>query len=85
MEGEHWSVDVIVQGAFEEEETFDDPDDRDAFIRRVAEETQKDMALTQVYVTWHPHPAGEPCYCAQFETDHHPDYTFPEDEPPASP
>lgn len=69
-------VTVIVNGALEEEETFHDYALMDAFLAEVRREASSHGYPTEVFVLYHEHPLQAECECIQFETDHHPLFTY---------
>lgn len=81
-----WTLMIVVDGALEHEEDYDDADAMDTRIREERMAAQLDGLITQVYVVEHAHEPtddGE-CACVQYLTDTHPAYTFPGDAyPPA--
>lgn len=74
---EFWDVSVIVEGALDASETFESSDGMEDYIARQEQAAKKDGLWTEVFVQYHGHPmAEEECACAQYETDHHPDYEW---------
>ena len=79
---------VVWNGTLDEERTFSDkaaaqlmypssPYDR--WARRIIRDAHKAGDKAQVYSIYHAHPQdGEECCCAQYLTDHHPDYSTEE-------
>lgn len=71
-------VTVIVDGAVDDEITVTDQAVLSAVIAGIGADAEADGITAEVYIQWHDHPmdyAGE-CVCAQYATDHHPDYVF---------
>jgi hypothetical protein len=66
-------VTVIVDGAFEESETFHDEALLSHYIAAIQDEAEGHGYPTEVYVLWHEHDdEGEECECVQYVTDHRP-------------
>ena len=73
----NYEVEVIVEGALDENHTFEDWDRADAYIESVRQVAARDGRLTEVYVTEHPHEIEQDeCICAQYKSSHLPDYIF---------
>lgn len=68
----------IVDGASGREGNLTDYLRAGEFVRSIAQDAASDGVETEVYVIMHNHAPGE-CECAQFLTDHHPTWIFPED------
>ena len=72
-------VTVVVDGALEASEVFTDYLLLEQFIKETRQAAEDDGYPTEVYILEHDHsPSVEDCCCAQYATDHHPTYTFPE-------
>jgi hypothetical protein len=71
-------VTVIVDGAMEDCEIFHDDTLLSEFVDTIREEAESDGYPTQIFVQYHDHEVADDCECAQFETDHHPAYSFNE-------
>lgn len=72
------TVTVTVAGAVETVREFSDAAERDQFIRSVAADAERDGTRTELYILEHSHGRDvERCTCMQFETDHRPEYVFP--------
>ena len=70
-------VDVIVEGALDESETIFTDEALESFIQGIERVANEDHQHTEVYVLWHEHsPYIDECGCAQYVTDHHPQYEF---------
>ena len=70
-------VTVIVDGAEEQFETFTDYLLMEQFIDGAREDAEGDGYPTEVYVQYHEHDLQDTeCSCAQYETDHHPQYSW---------
>lgn len=70
-------VDVIVDGALAHQKTFTDHAALTSFIEQERDAAVADGLWTEVYILWHEHPmTDEECTCAQYATDHHPDFEW---------
>jgi hypothetical protein len=69
-------VTVIVDGAMEDCEIFHNEALLANFVAEIEDEAEGHGYPTEVYVQYHDHNAADECECAQFETDHHPAYSF---------
>ena len=75
-------VTVIVDGAVGTENTFYDYALMEQFIDTIRDEAMGDGYPTDVYIQYHEHDMTDnECMCAQYETDHHPDYSWNNDGP----
>lgn len=71
------TVDVIVDGALEDTETFTDYLLMNEFIDGVRVDAESDGYETEVFIQYHEHDMDiDDCACAQYETDHSPAFVF---------
>jgi hypothetical protein len=97
---EYWDVDLIIEGALDWSSTFYNEDEMNEWAKSYYEAGQesqgylKEKVHGEIYIYHHDHPPleeGEECQCRQFDTDHHPAYSWgpvpttdvPLPEPPA--
>ena len=78
-------VDVIVEGALDSSETFEDDALSEAnmavYIEGTRESAEADGLRTEVYILYHDHDMSEDeCSCAQYVTDGHPAYSWNTEE-----
>jgi hypothetical protein len=72
---------VVVEGAQDEEEVFEDTPGVSkrfrAWLKRIQTAAKEDGLKTEIYTIYHGHANdGEECSCVQYLTDHRPDYVF---------
>jgi len=73
----YWQADVIVEGALDASEVFENEDDLDTFIDAQKALAAQDGLETELYLMPHPHAMdSEDCSCVQLLTDHHPDFVW---------
>lgn len=83
----YWDLDVIVEGALDDSETFEDTQRgrlaRATFLGNLEREARRETFRAEVFELYHDHDLSEgddderaECSCAQYVTDHHPTYTF---------
>jgi len=73
-------VDVIVEGALDENRIFTDQAEYDRWLEQCKLEVGDVGVWVEVYCTPHEHPLDEhDCECAQFLTDHKPDWSNRDD------
>lgn len=75
------TVTVVVDGALEDEQYFTNDvagsDALSAYLDRTYEAAIGDRKRTEVYVLYHSHEIGAECECAQYATDHRPEFVWP--------
>lgn len=70
-------VTVIVDGALDQEHTFDDYQVMQEYIDILRDLSMDDGQATEVYIQYHDHGiSDDECMCAQYETDHKPAYSW---------
>lgn len=69
-------VEVIVEGALEESETFSDDVLMCDYVRQVGEDAESHGHPTEVYILYHEHSPAADCQCVQYVVSHKPDYAW---------
>ena len=74
-------VDVICEGALEESETFTDYLLLNKYLANLKTEALEDGVTLEVYILEHEHALDIECNCAQYVTDHNPNYVLGDGAP----
>jgi len=67
---------AVVEGALDEEREFRTWREYQEWAEQVLTECQEKRLQVEIYCIYHDHELGIECECAQFLTDHHPDYAW---------
>ena len=73
----YYEVQVMVAGAAEDMREFDTWDEVEEFVEEQRRAAAEDGLRTEIYLVEHEHEhESKECSCAQYITDHKPEWTF---------
>ncbi len=73
----YFTVETIVEGALQDSQTFYEGEDKmRQYLLKVEADAKADGLRTEVYVLYHDHDESVECECAQYVTDHRPEFSY---------